>query len=104
MDKKEALNLVKKYADEIKKFLLPSKIVMYGSYAKGNATANSDIDVAIIFNNFKGDLWATSTELWKSAYKISDIIEPVLLDQHNDGCGFIDEILKTGIIIYQAEE
>ncbi len=103
MDKKEALSVVKKYADEVIKFLSPSKIILYGSYAKGTANINSDIDVAIIFDNFKGDLWETSTELWKKAYKISDIIEPVLLDKNNDGCGFINEILKTGVIIYQSE-
>ena len=31
-----------------------SKIILFGSYAKGKATKESDIDILIISNDFKG--------------------------------------------------
>ena len=55
MDKKEAIDRVKKYSDLVVEKMKPSKIMLYGSYARGNWDENSDIDVAIIVNNVDGD-------------------------------------------------
>ena len=45
----EALNLVRKYKQAIlHRFPQEPKVMMYGSYSKGYATSDSDIDVAVI--------------------------------------------------------
>ncbi len=53
MDKKTALEIVKKYIDFLKdnKFNI-QKAYIFGSYAKGNFNEDSDIDLAIVMNNF----------------------------------------------------
>ena len=81
----------------------PAAIVLYGSYAKGNAHKDSDIDVAVIFDGFTGDRLKTSIRLWDLSEDISLYIEPILLDSTKDRSGFVAHVYKTGKIIYQAE-
>ena len=102
MDKETVINIVKQYANVVTKELSPSAIVLFGSYAKGNATNDSDIDVAVIFDGFTGDWHKTSSMLWRLRRNISVDIEPVLLDRVEDRSGFVKNIFKTGQIIYNA--
>lgn len=39
-------------------------IFLYGSYAKGTATDNSDIDIAVIVDAVSGDYLTTVSKLW----------------------------------------
>lgn len=102
MDKTTAINNVKHYASEVQKVFHPNAIVLFGSYVKGNASEESDIDIAVIFNGFNGDFLETSAQLWHLTCDIDDRIEPILLDSTKDKSGFVNEILKTGQVIYSA--
>jgi len=102
LDQKTVVNMVEKYADAVKKEFSPSAVILFGSYVKGNPTADSDIDVGIIFNGFSGDWRKVSSRLWNIAYDISWDIEPHLLDTARDKSGFVKHVLKTGQVIYQA--
>lgn len=44
-----------------------SKVVLFGSYAKGRATKESDIDIVIISDNFKGKNIFKRAEMTKDA-------------------------------------
>jgi len=61
MDKAAALACARRYAEEVTKELKPEKIVVFGSYATGQAHEDSDIDVAVIFNGFEGDFLRVSS-------------------------------------------
>jgi predicted nucleotidyltransferase len=100
MDKKEALTLVRQYASIVAKEMNPDKIVMYGSHAKGTATDESDIDVAVIFDTFNGDWFSAYTRLAKLRRSVSLYIEPVLLESAHDRSGFVGEVVRTGEVIY----
>ena len=100
MDKKEAVTLAQQYASLVAKEMNPEKIILYGSHANGTATDKSDIDVAVIFDNFNGDWLSAYTRLTKLRRSISLYIEPVLLDSAKDRSGFIREVVKTGEVIY----
>ena len=102
LDKKQVIKLVTEYAAIVAKELSPFAIVLFGSYAKDNAHKDSDIDVAVIFNGFSGDWLNTSAMLWKLRHRVSLDIEPILLDQTQDQSGFIQNIYKTGEIIYKS--
>ena len=102
LDKRTVIDTVERYANLITKELSPASIVLYGSYANGNAREESDIDVAVIFNGFSGDWRKTSARLWGLTREVSFDIEPVLLDTTEDKSGFVKHILKTGQVIYQA--
>lgn len=100
MDRTTAINKVKEYANLVTSTYSTDKVVLFGSYAKGNYTENSDIDVAVIVNSFTGDFLSISTTLCKLTRNIDYRIEPVLVDINNDKSGFAHDILQYGIIIY----
>ncbi len=99
MDKREALNTARKYADAVRKEFSPAEIILYGSYARGTANKNSDIDIAVVFNGITGNFLSASTHLWLLAYKIDNDIEPILIDSTNDRSGFLSTVKTTGICL-----
>ncbi len=102
MDKKEIDRKLKKYISLVKKEYSPKKIVLYGSYARGNYTEYSDIDVAVIVEEIKGDFLELITRLYKLRRNIDTKIEPVLLEENNDRSGFLESILEYGKVIYKS--
>lgn len=97
MDRREALRDSRRYAERVKQRFPQCKIVMYGSYAYGNPTQDSDIDIAVIFNGFSGDWLKTSSQLWEDTETINTKIEPVLLDMTEDPSGFCEHVMNVGI-------
>lgn len=100
MGKDEVIVKVKKYADLVNEKMNPSKIVLYGSFAKGNWHENSDIDVAVIVDSIDGDILETEKILFRLRRTVDDRIEPVLLEETNDISGFLTDILKHGQVVY----
>jgi predicted nucleotidyltransferase len=92
----------------------PYKIILFGSYAKGEATEDSDIDLMVILDN--NNIAKTYEERMSKKlyirklvreinYKMAlDILvyskEELKLVKEN-GNYFIDEIEKTGKVIYE---
>ncbi|GHU65345.1 hypothetical protein FACS1894184_00960 [Clostridia bacterium] len=101
MDQTTALRYASEYASIVTELYQPERIVLYGSYANGFPREDSDIDVAVVFDGFKGDWWKTSSELWGLTRRVSTYIEPVLLDQSKGIGGFLGEVMRTGQTIYQ---
>lgn len=96
MDKRIALEYAKDYANIVKKEFSPIAIVLYGSYVSGVPTEDSDIDIAVIFDGFDGDILETSAKLYQYTCNISTLIEPVLLDISTDNSGFVNEVMTLG--------
>ena len=99
MDKETALRNAAVYANEVRKFFNPISIVMYGSYIQGVPSPESDIDIAVIFNNYKGNWLKDSAKLWELTRGISTRIEPVLLDRANDPSGFVESVYDNGELL-----
>ena len=100
MGKKEIDRKLRKYITLVRKGFSPKKIILFGSYARGDFTENSDIDIAVIVDEIKGDLLDLEFQLFKLRRNIDDRIEPVLLEENNDRSGFLESILKYGKVIY----
>ena len=100
MDRATALKNAVAYAEEVLKVLNPFSVVLYGSHAEGTATADSDIDIAVVFDGYDGNWLKDSALLWKLTRKVSTNIEPILLDRAKDQSGFVDNVFKTGEILY----
>jgi len=49
MDKNEALKIAKRYVEAISAKYQIESAILFGSFAKGNYHADSDIDIAICF-------------------------------------------------------
>jgi predicted nucleotidyltransferase len=75
MDKKDAVNIAKKYADLISQNYSNVKVILFGSFAKGNFTENSDIDIAIVFKDFN-NLIEMQVNLMRLRRSIDSRIEP----------------------------
>ncbi len=100
LDKTTALEHAKMYANLVGEQLHPMKIVLYGSYAKGNWTTNSDIDIAVIVKEIDGDFLLISKQLNRFTRNIDSRIEPILIQNGEDRSGFLSTILETGITLY----
>jgi uncharacterized protein len=77
-----------------------SKLIVFGSYAKGRARTDSDIDVAVISSQFGSDTMEDMLMLRKLAIQIDSYIEPVPLspqDFNDRYSTLIQEIKQTGI-------
>ena len=75
MDKTDALNVVRKYAELVKNSFDYQKVILFGSYAKDNARKDSDIDIAIIFSDYD-NRFDRQVELMKLTRQIDTRIEP----------------------------
>jgi len=100
MDKNINIKIAK-YLDLIKeKFSDIERAYLFGSYAKGKSTDDSDIDVALIFTNLDDSRrFDIQVQLMLLAAQIDSRIEPhpISHDDFNSGNPFVVEIKKTGI-------
>lgn len=95
----EVIELVRKYKRAISPRLNNNlKVFLFGSYSKGHATPNSDIDVAVIVPQVDEDWWTLTTDLALESWGISSLIEPVLIEENKPSPLYRD-ILRTGIAV-----
>ncbi|MDY3691910.1 MAG: nucleotidyltransferase domain-containing protein [Dysosmobacter sp.] len=99
MDQEKVLNIAKEYAAAVRKVVDATAIFLYGSYAKGTATKDSDIDIAVVVDKIPGDYLNTMTTLWRLTRSVNHDIEPVLLTTADDESGFLSTVQKTGISV-----
>jgi len=96
---KEILNSINEFTKEIKKQYNVTAIILFGSYAKGNQNENSDIDIAIISDDFE-DIYECMSELMGMTWDIDARIEPHPIkteDYENVSTPFVKEVIETGI-------
>jgi predicted nucleotidyltransferase len=75
MDKKDAIDIAYRYANAIKLKFDFNRIILFGSYAKGNFHEESDIDIAVIFKDYSNS-FDMQLELMRIRRKIDSRIEP----------------------------
>ena len=102
MDEKSVIKLAQKYTEILCKSMPVKEVFLYGSFAKDNATNNSDIDIAIIIEDLEDDYLDAQTRLFKLRRSVDLRIEPILFEDSNDKSGFLKEIKDTGIEIYST--
>ena len=95
---------VKEYSERVKKYIPVKKIILYGSYAKGKEWRESDIDVAVVVDEIKGKFLEVSAHLFTLTRGIDSSIEPKLINEKYTKSGFLESILKYGIILYDREK
>ncbi|MBE9530535.1 MAG: nucleotidyltransferase domain-containing protein [Proteobacteria bacterium] len=102
MDKKEASEVARRYVDFIRnKNPNMKKAYLFGSYAKGIVKADSDIDLAIIFENLS-DTFDMQVQLMKLRRKFDTRIEPHAFRESDFDISnpLAKEILTTGLKIF----
>lgn len=112
MDKNEIINKVRKALNHLN----INKAILFGSYAKGIQKIDSDIDLLVVTNDdFIPQSFAQKMELklkvasalWSlREYNDIDLIvhtKPMYEKFILLNSGFKNEILKTGTVIYEAD-
>ena len=99
MDNTEVIKKLKKYKKLLSQYMDFDELILYGSYAKGTARDDSDVDVAIVVKALPVQYYPTRPLLWKIRREVDDRIEPVLIEKAHDESGFLSEIMKNGIAI-----
>jgi predicted nucleotidyltransferase len=96
------IEVIKRYIEELEKngFMI-SEAIIFGSHAKGSVREESDIDVALVSDNFTGDRFEDRRKIVAYRRKIDNRIEPIPFrpEDFNDGGMLADEIKRTGMRI-----
>lgn len=94
--------LVKRYIAELERNKIPiRKAIIFGSYAKGDAKKESDIDVALVSEAFSGDRFEDRRKIIPLRREIDNRIEPLPFrpEDFENGGILAEEIRKTGVVV-----
>jgi predicted nucleotidyltransferase len=80
------------------RFDVEPKVMMFGSYSKGYANPDSDIDVAVIVPTYGGSKFELSKKLWRDVREVSFLIEPVLMAEDRQSPLYHD-VMRTGVAV-----
>ena len=99
LTREEAMALVRRYKEVIRpRFDVEPRVMMYGSYSKGYANPDSDIDVAVIVPTYGDRKFEISKQLWHDVDLVSLLIEPVLMADDRQS-PLYNDVMRTGIVI-----
>jgi predicted nucleotidyltransferase len=98
-NKEKIDEIVIKYSRLVQKEIDVKHVYLYGSYARGNYSSDSDIDIAIIGDDFSGDPIEDTLRLMRIRRKIDNRIEPrpFKTSDFNRSNPLAREIMNTGI-------
>ena len=108
MDQKTAIQIAKEFANRLKTIVPDFKMMLYGSYARGQATSDSDIDIYIEVPQryFSDDLKNKVTNLvWELSFLNETVIQISLYSDEQvwntprRSSPFINSVMKEGIVI-----
>jgi predicted nucleotidyltransferase len=97
VDNADVITIAQRYAGAVKANFNFSKVILFGSYAKGNFNDDSDIDIAIVFNDY-GNLIDMQLELMRLRRNIDSRIEPHPFRERDFNLSnpLVNEIIKYG--------
>ena len=93
-------DIVLQYVEAICKNYKVEAIILFGSYAKGTENEDSDIDIAIVIDEFKDKIIEEEVEFMKMRKGIDYRIEPHIIriqDYREVSTPFVKEVIDTGI-------
>ncbi|MCI0552913.1 MAG: nucleotidyltransferase domain-containing protein [Anaerolineae bacterium] len=96
---------ISSFAQKVAKQFNPHKIILFGSYAYGKPTADSDVDILVVMP-FKGRNPKKATEIWMATqpkFPVDIIVrKPSELKKRlRLGDFFLREITQKGKVLYQ---
>ena len=97
---------ISSFARQVARRFKPQKIILFGSYAYGNPTEDSDVDVLVVMP-FEGRNPEKATEIWmatKPRFPIDIMVRKPdeLKKRLKMGDFFLREITEKGKVLYEA--
>lgn len=81
MDKKEALRVAQAYASLVRERYEGSRVFLFGSFSKGNFHQESDIDIAVVLDDYPNSR-EVQLDLMRLRRKVDSRIEPHPFREH----------------------
>lgn len=100
---KSIQKIIQDYIIKLSQEISIHKVILFGSYAKGNTNKYSDVDIAVFSDDFKDMSRVDGIHfLLLSAmdYDIDIEPQPFTMDEYEQPVGLVDEILRTGIELH----
>ena len=103
-----AINKIKEFGRQIGEQFHAERVILFGSYAQGKVTADSDVDLLVI-GSFKGRSVDKSVEIrmkLRPQFPVDILIRtPEKVHQRiKMGDSFMQEILEKGKVLYEADD
>jgi predicted nucleotidyltransferase len=97
--------IIEQYITALKIHIPIQQVVLFGSYARGNAQAWSDVDLAVVSADFVGIRLWDRKKIRPITLSVSSNIEvfPYHPNDFTTTDPFVAEILKTGITFEDAD-
>ena len=98
----QIMPLVQRYLQELRAHgIRVRRAFLFGSHARREARSDSDIDLAVVSDDFTGDRFADRRRIVPLRRAIDSRIEPIPFDLRTFSRGgiLVDEIKRTGVII-----
>jgi predicted nucleotidyltransferase len=102
-----AINQIKKFGRQIGEQFDAERVILFGSYAQGQVTADSDVDILVI-GPFKGRSVDKSVEIrmkLRPQFPVDIIVRTSekVRQRIKMGDCFMREILEKGKVLYEAD-
>jgi len=104
--KKISKQAIAEFSRQIAQQFHPHKVILFGSYAYGKPTRDSDVDILVILP-FEGRNPKKATEIWlatRPPFPVDLMVrKPEEVKQRLAlGDFFIKEIIEKGVVLYEA--
>lgn len=102
------MNEIEQLKNEFIKQLFPEKIYLFGSFAAGTNTEESDLDFYIVVNDTVTDLVEVTANAYKSIRKIKQRPVDIIVgtqsrfDERKEMMSVENEAYKKGVLVYQS--
>ncbi len=104
---KQIEEIIKRVVSNIK----PEKIILFGSYAYGTPTEDSDLDLLVVIKSSEQPRYRRAREIRKHLWGVTDIPKDILvytqkeIDEWKEvEEAFITSITKRGKVLYENKE
>ena len=99
-----AKEITNQYVTLLREHIKLEKVILYGSFVKGQPHIDSDIDVAVVSPDFTGDRLEDQLKLMRFRRQVDLRIEPIpfLPEDFIPADPLAKEIMDTGCVIYSG--
>ena len=97
---------IKAYSDEIVRRFRPQKIILFGSYAYGQPTTDSDVDLLVImpFDPSKGRKSLEIRQSIRARFPLDLLVRrpQTIRERLKRGDVFLKEVTSKGLVLYES--
>ncbi|MGX9366261.1 nucleotidyltransferase domain-containing protein [Desulfoplanes sp. PS50] len=90
---------IRRYIVELNRHgIVVQKTMLFGSWAKGSAREESDVDIALVSSSFSGDRFQDRRKIVPLRRRINNNLEPIPFSPESfaEGGSLVDEISEHG--------